>query len=366
MRTSDESTGRPVRVIFRNSPHSCDYNFLFISKDLSRFSEYAFQFSGCTIVSNFEEAKSSLLTSFPPELIVIDIPLNRGELYLFKTWLMNSDLRTIPIIYNEAALEKNQLTELFVQKLTDDIVNLEKDYKRLPRKANFLAKVRIETELQHKKNSGTTKFQIKRSPIMLLLDITFSSIFIICLIPLFLIIALAIKLESRGPVFYSSPRAGMGFRIFNFYKFRTMIVDADKKIEELGRLNLYSTDSNQAKFFKIANDPRITKVGAFLRNTSLDELPQLVNVLKGDMSLVGNRPLPLYEASTLTTNDWAERFMAPAGMTGLWQISKRGKPEMSSEERIQLDIIYARNRSLMGDLKILFKTPAALKQRTNV
>jgi lipopolysaccharide/colanic/teichoic acid biosynthesis glycosyltransferase len=145
-----------------------------------------------------------------------------------------------------------------------------------------------------------------------------------------------------------------------------MIIDADKHFKELENLNQYRNNGQLPAFFKIQDDPRVTKVGAFLRKTSLDELPQLFNVLKGDMSLVGNRPLPLYEASTLTTDEWAERFMAPAGITGLWQVSKRGKENMSNEERILLDIMYARTRSLKGDLKIMFQTPGALIQKTNV
>ena len=135
-----------------------------------------------------------------------------------------------------------------------------------------------------------------------------------------------------------------------------MILDADKKIQDLKDLNLYSKDEKSPLFFKIQDDPRVTKVGAFLRKTSLDELPQLFNVLKGDMSIVGNRPLPLYEASSLTTDAWAERFMAPAGITGLWQVSKRGKEDMSNEERILLDIEYARTRNLKGDIIIMLKT----------
>jgi lipopolysaccharide/colanic/teichoic acid biosynthesis glycosyltransferase len=107
-------------------------------------------------------------------------------------------------------------------------------------------------------------------------------------------------------------------------------------------------------------------VGAFLRNTSLDELPQLFNVLWGDMSLVGNRPLPLYEAATLTTDEWAARFLAPAGITGLWQIKKRGHNEMSVEERINLDITYSQKYSFMYDLWIMANTPFALIQKSNV
>jgi lipopolysaccharide/colanic/teichoic acid biosynthesis glycosyltransferase len=125
-------------------------------------------------------------------------------------------------------------------------------------------------------------------------------------------------------------------------------------------------DGTGPKFFKISNDPRITKVGKVLRNTSLDELPQLFNVLKGDMSLVGNRPLPLYEASTMTTNEFVERFMAPSGITGLWQIKKRGKSDMSVEERMNLDIAYARKSTLLYDFWIMAQTPTALLQKSDV
>ena len=193
-----------------------------------------------------------------------------------------------------------------------------------------------------------------------------SIVLLLIAMPVFLLIAIAIKLESRGPVFYNAKRAGRGFKIFKFFKFRTMVVNADKKIETLAHLNQYGQGNNGAKFFKIANDPRITKVGKFLRNTSLDELPQLFNVLKGDMSLVGNRPLPLYEAATLTTNEFVERFMAPAGITGLWQIKKRGRSEMSIDERIGLDISYARQANLLYDFWIMARTPAALLQKTDV
>ena len=146
-----------------------------------------------------------------------------------------------------------------------------------------------------------------------------------------------------------------------------MIPDADKLVDELAELNMYDNENKEmSAFFKVKNDPRVTKIGAFLRNTSLDELPQLFNVLIGDMSIVGNRPLPLYEAAVLTTDQWAERFMAPAGITGLWQVTKRGNAEMSTEERILLDIDYARNHSLKGDFMIILKTPTALFQKSNV
>jgi lipopolysaccharide/colanic/teichoic acid biosynthesis glycosyltransferase len=130
-------------------------------------------------------------------------------------------------------------------------------------------------------------------------------------------------------------------------------------------LKLKQAEAN-GTFIKIKDDPRVTKVGRIIRNLSIDELPQLVNVLKGDMSIVGNRPLPLYEAEELTSDNWAERFHAPAGITGLWQVEKRGGGEMSEDERKNLDNIYAREYSLWYDIKLVFRTIPALLQTENV
>lgn len=231
-------------------------------------------------------------------------------------------------------------------------------------------------------------------------DIFFSSLILVMISPLLLIIMLAIRLESKGPIFYWQQRVGAGYRIFNFYKFRSMRVDADQMIDNLSNFNHYgqqeatiksSLDKNSSEllvsddklvhedsfiqeqnetskraFKKFENDPRITKVGHWIRKTSIDELPQLINVLIGDMSLVGNRPLPLYEAETLTSDDWTERFMAPAGITGLWQVTERGKKVTSTDSRKQLDNEYARNHNLLMDIKILIKTPLAAIQQENV
>ena len=194
------------------------------------------------------------------------------------------------------------------------------------------------------------------------LDILISAIALIFLSPLLLIVAILIKLDSKGNVFYTSKRVGTGYRIFDFYKFRTMRTDADKEVSTLIQNNQYGN----AAFFKLKNDPRVTKLGSFLRKTSIDELPQLLNVLKGEMCLVGNRPLPLYEAELLTTNEWSTRFLGPAGLTGLWQVSKRGKKEMSEIERKELDNYYAANFSLAMDVKIILKTFPALIQKEKV
>ena len=255
-------------------------------------------------------------------------------------------------------------------------------------------------------------------------DIIFSLIALIILSPVFIITAIAIKLESNGPVLFKSKRVGTNYTVFDFLKFRSMFMDSDKRLKELSKTqNQYSdkieepvvpvghfnanVDDNTAigddlgaemlisdeevmlvgddfvvsessfnkqknedinnAFVKIENDPRITKVGHFIRKYSIDELPQLVNILKGDMSVVGNRPLPLYEAEKLTSDESIDRFMAPAGLTGLWQVEKRGDSgKLSADERKQLDITYGQTYNFILDMKIIFKTLTAFIQKDDV
>ncbi len=247
-----------------------------------------------------------------------------------------------------------------------------------------------------------------------LFDVLVSFFALLVLSPLLVLVALAIRLESKGKVWYSSKRVGTGYNIFEFYKFRSMYTGADKDLSKLKHLNQYQSNSEEltkdemreecprcallperthcspvlykeghmiceywyqelkkkksgAIFLKIKDDPRVTKVGRFIRNTSIDELPQLINVLKGDMSIVGNRPLPLYEAEQLTSDDWSARFLGPAGITGLWQVEKRGKKGvMSDEERKALDNQYAETYSFWGDIKLILRTIPALFQKENV
>ncbi|MFP5080291.1 sugar transferase [Pedobacter sp. JCM 36344] len=198
-------------------------------------------------------------------------------------------------------------------------------------------------------------------------DIAVSGSALLVLSPLFLVVAAVIAIESKGPVVFKSKRVGTGYRVFNFYKFRSMRSGASDELKDLGDLNQYKgEDASKSVFVKLKNDPRITKFGEFIRTYSIDELPQLFNVLKGDMSLVGNRPLPLYEAEMLTSNEWTMRFLGPAGLTGLWQVSRRGKADMSERERKRLDNFYAQNHSFWLDLKILMKTLPAAVQKEKV
>lgn len=195
------------------------------------------------------------------------------------------------------------------------------------------------------------------------IDIMGALVALILFFPIMLLTAMAIRLESKGPIFYCSNRIGAGFKTFKFWKFRSMYADADQRLNQLKAYNQYGSG---ATFVKFNNDPRVTKVGKFIRKYSIDELPQLFNVLKGEMSLVGNRPLPVYEADQLVTENHSARFLAPAGLTGLWQVSKRGQSDMSTEERIGLDVRYSEKHDLLTDFRILFKTFTAFIQKENV
>jgi lipopolysaccharide/colanic/teichoic acid biosynthesis glycosyltransferase len=198
-------------------------------------------------------------------------------------------------------------------------------------------------------------------------DVVASATAILLISPLLLVVAVIIKLDSKGPIIFKSKRVGAGYKIFDFYKFRSMRVGASDELVQLSELNQYDKSENGGStFLKLKNDPRTTRFGRFIRKFSIDELPQLFNVLKGDMSLVGNRPLPLYEAEMLTSNEWAMRFLGPAGLTGLWQVSRRGKADMSERERKKLDNFYAKNNSFWLDLKILLNTLPAIVQKEKV
>jgi exopolysaccharide biosynthesis polyprenyl glycosylphosphotransferase len=180
-------------------------------------------------------------------------------------------------------------------------------------------------------------------------DVVGSFVGLLLLLPLMLIVGVAVRLSSRGPALFMQQRCGLNGRVFRFYKFRTMIVDADKRKAELQHLN-----EMKGPVFKIRKDPRITRLGAVLRKTSLDELPQLWNVLMGDMSLVGPRP-PTPDEVELYDKRQAQRLSVIPGLTGLWQVSGRNSiPDF--DDWLELDLRYAREWSIWLDLKILART----------
>jgi exopolysaccharide biosynthesis polyprenyl glycosylphosphotransferase len=194
-------------------------------------------------------------------------------------------------------------------------------------------------------------FALKRT-----FDIVGATLLLIVLSPLLLAITLAVRLSSRGPVVFRSMRRGIGERPFACLKFRTMHTDAEQSQADLEELNEAS-----GALFKIRDDPRLTPIGRLLRRFSLDELPQLVNVLRGEMSLVGPRPLPERDYAML--EDWhRKRYLVIPGVTGLWQVS--GRSELDFDDLVHLDFIYLENWSLALDVTILLKTiPAVLSRR---
>jgi len=219
--------------------------------------------------------------------------------------------------------------------------------------------------------SNTRYFIYKRS-----MDIVLCSVLLVILFPLLLLTAIAIKLDTRGPILFVQPRMGARrvirdgrmvweFHAFTFCKFRSMIHNADQTLhQELARQYVAggsaAPDPDSEKV-KLRDDPRITRVGRIIRATSIDELPQIINVLKGEMSLVGPRPVPLYEFEQYA--DWhKERMAGLPGITGLWQVKGRGR--VPFEEQMRMDIEYVRSQSFWLDLKLLILTiPAVLSGR---
>lgn len=182
-----------------------------------------------------------------------------------------------------------------------------------------------------------------------ILDFTAATLALVFLAPMFLIIALAIKLDSRGPVLFAQTRTGYLGRRFKLYKFRTMVQDAEQKKQELRHLNIFAADSPD---FKIANDPRITRIGKFLRKSSLDELPNLFNVLLGDISLVGPRPTS-FSMETYKPHHYY-RLMVKPGITGLWQVN--GRADVDFDERVEMDVEYINSMSTATDTRIVIET----------
>jgi lipopolysaccharide/colanic/teichoic acid biosynthesis glycosyltransferase len=189
-----------------------------------------------------------------------------------------------------------------------------------------------------------------------LLDVTGAAILLTLLSPVLLIFAGAVKVTSRGPVFFKQKRVGARGHVFHMYKFRSMYRDAETRLQELLPYN----EVTGGVIFKIKNDPRITPVGAFMRQWSIDELPQLWNVLKGDMSLVGPRP-PLPAEVQLYTLTQRRRLDAVPGLTCIWQVS--GRCEIPFEQQVEFDVDYIESQSLLLDLKLLLRTVPAVLQR---
>lgn len=351
-----------------------------------------------------DEIYQALQDYYPADAVIAS--RQSGGLSLLRRIRSVSWLKSLPFILTVDSLTPEALLEAQEAGASDVFPRDFRQGDIVVRLRYFLRK----QQLKALQPTATPRFQVRIPWWKRALDVAATGTALLILSPLLGVVALLIRLDSKGPIIYRSKRVGSGYRVFNLLKFRTMRTDADKMVKDMAAFNMYNRDEeetvvqssfdlcsdcqdaghcqhmlyldkehicekiylhrkhNKAAFMKFGNDPRITRIGRFLRNTSIDELPQLINILRGDMSLVGNRPLPLYEAEKLTSDESIARFAGPAGLTGLWQVTKRGKgkKDMSEEERLQLDIEYARNFSFGMDLKIILKTFPALFQSENV
>lgn len=379
---------------------------IYIGAENDTFNHYLKLASGCIRrYNNLEDAIENYRPSYK-KIFFIESNILHSNKNLIKKLKTNFDNAYIILIVPESGLSSKKK---YLGMGINDIMNpgiTEKEFRDKIQVINYII-----NKSDYKKYINDTDVRIFKMPLGIrMFDIVFSSMALIFLSPVLLLTALAIRLESRGKIIYKSKRVGSNYKVFDFLKFRSMYADADKRLKDLNEYNQYSEGTaskddgkidisddiidsadldnmligddyiideneyikniNQEQentFVKLENDPRITRVGKFIRKYSIDELPQLVNVLKGDMSIVGNRPLPLYEAELLTNDEYASRFMAPAGLTGLWQVEKRGDAgKLSAEERKQLDIKYAETYSFWMNIKIILRTLTAFIQKENV
>ncbi len=371
-----------------------------------------------TVVENNLKAVNYLDANNHPDAIVCDYHLpGQNGLYLFNWIREHATLSVTPFILLAREFNKEEFKLAFNKKVDDYIVISNDLPGFLISRISFLCQFRKKTNTTTEYKFNTEVYHMPLSK--RLFDIAVASFVLLLAAPFLLLIILAIRLESKGKIYYTAKRVGR--KTFDFYKLRSMRSGTDELLKKLAKeKNQYNDASKKSAidfdlpcpkcsqlkdgetcspliyfdthhicdywygvqkkelakssstFVKIVDDPRITKVGKFIRNTSIDELPQLINVLKGDMSIVGNRPLPVYEAELLTVDTLSKRFLAPAGITGLWQVELRGKGgKMSEEERKRLDNEYADhfrgdNYSFWYDVKLILRTIPALLQKSTV
>lgn len=371
-----------------------------------------------TVVDNNLRAVNYLNSNRRPDAIICDYELpGQNGLFLFD-WLRQQPVFNMtPFILLNRQFSNDVYKEAFAKRVDDFFVTADSLPENILARVKFLCSIKTVTGRDMEKNSSAVTYKMPLSK--RLFDIVVASTALVMLSPLLLLVAIAIRLESKGKVYYIAKRVGR--KTFDFYKLRSMRTGSDQLLKKLAKeKNQYNTPAASAgisfsdpcpkcshlpqgqscsplmyidthvicdywyqlqkeehaktnsAFVKIVNDPRITRVGKFIRNTSIDELPQLINVIKGDMSIVGNRPLPVYEAELLTIDDMSKRFLAPAGITGLWQVELRGRGgEMSEAERKRLDNEYADhfandNFSFWYDIKLILRTIPALLQKGSV
>jgi lipopolysaccharide/colanic/teichoic acid biosynthesis glycosyltransferase len=398
---------------------SSNLNILYIGRRENYFTPNNYKNLFITVIKNSINATKHLQSNENIDAIICDYYLPESNGIFLYDWIRaQNKYDAIPFILLSKEFNASIYRKAFRKQIDDFYIPAVTEPKDILERLIFLCEHRklINKEVKTKIKEESYKMPVSKR----VFDILVASSVLLLVAPFLLIVILAIRLESKGQVYYISKRVGR--KTFDFYKLRSMRKGSDELLKKLAKeknqykkedvkiedstlhipcprcsalpegqscssimyINNYQTCDywfilqkreaarNTSTFVKIVDDPRITKVGKFIRNTSIDELPQLINVLKGDMSIVGNRPLPVYEAELLTGDDLSKRFLAPPGITGLWQVELRGKGgKMSEEERMRLDNEYADqfiddDYSFWYDIKLILRTVPALFQSDTV
>jgi lipopolysaccharide/colanic/teichoic acid biosynthesis glycosyltransferase len=392
-------------------------NLLYIgnsAENINRLKEKAM--ADITITENILKAVNYMQSGQKTDGIICELSVPGGNGFSMFEWVRER-YNSTPFILVANEFKDELFREAFRKGVDDLYITPVPSGEDMATRIKFLStyKSRSARPLQEVRKDLKYRMPVSKR----IFDIAVASTALITISPILLLIMLAIRLESNGKVYYISRRVGR--KPFDFYKLRSMRSGSDAELKKLAsEKNQYNTTArkknvdfslpcprcallfdgkrcspslhigdqdicdywynfqkkeiarNSSAFIKIADDPRITRVGKVIRNSSIDELPQLINVLKGDMSIVGNRPLPVYEAELLTIDTMSKRFLAPAGITGLWQVELRGRGgEMSEDERKRLDNEYADHfagdsYSFWYDIKLILRTIPALFQKDTV
>lgn len=288
---------------------------------------------------------------------LLETPLHIPQIKSFIVYLSDTPYGSIPVLYVSSYLKGTEIKELSSLRLMDDIVHPIKDLFTIGERIIFLEKVKQGQSLKGASGrlyAGTIIGMLAAS-VKRMADITASLLLLLFLSPVMLMIAVWIKFDSRGPVFHNSYRAGRGYRLFKLYRFRTGKVGAARLLSSLSVSRNFL--HHGTSFIKASHRSGLTRAGNLLQKTGLESIPQLLNVLKGDISIVGNRPLPLSEASLLTSDQLAIRFNVQAGMTGPWHPAQGIRED---NLRLRLELEYASDWSLVKDIRILSRIPFML------
>jgi len=394
-------------------------NLLYIGKTPECFEPLKQQSTvSLTVLENNLLAVNYLRSDKRPDAIICEYHLaGQNGLQLFDWIRERTRFNNIPFVLLTNDFNADLFKSAFTKRVDDFFVTANGLPENIIDRVKFLCNFRKQSAASTITEPIAIAYRMPLSKRVF--DIVVASSVLLLVSPLLLLVILAIRLESKGKVYYIAKRVGR--KTFDFYKLRSMRTGSDNLLKKLAKeKNQYNKTEipensilnqpcprcsklpegetcspvmyidthevcdywynvqkierakNNSTFVKIVDDPRITRVGKFIRNTSIDELPQLINVLKGDMSIVGNRPLPVYEAEQLTVDTLSKRFLAPAGITGLWQVELRGKGGvMSEDERKRLDNEYAdhfegNNFSFWYDIKLILRTIPALLQKGSV